>query len=205
MKTWIVLVALAVAMTASAEDKPKPDAIDPEAYKSAMERLREKTVVAQVEEMDRLRNENAALKRRVAELEAMIGNDAIPQTAKRTFTSVRAALATLKLPDAGTPWTGAQAQRAREVAGAALIGATMEMTLPLYSASAAKNGELACVFSGKESVSAVFDGRHTDAVTSWKRGQLVHFRGTISQVDVYQVDAKPMLSVQLADCVPIAK
>jgi hypothetical protein len=213
---WMMLVVIGVGLAALANDKPK-DVVDPEAYRQAMEKLALKTIAptpTQDLDIDALRLENAALRQRISELEAMLGlriKAANPQRQVKTFTTFQDIINTITYPaDPRKEWTDLQRQKAQHDLNLSVIGSFFQATMRLDKATS-DSGGFRCSFSrpgsdGKiETIAGTFDSRYSDLITSWKVGQSISFVGVIKMADVYQSKSAKgglQVSISLSDCVP---
>src|SRR6266478_4234270 len=174
MKLRMLIVLVAGTMVASAEE---PKTIDPDVYRLATEKLASKATsqpAPQDLDIDALRVENAALRQRVSELEAMLGlrvKAASPQRQVKTFTTLQDIINTISYPaDPRKEWTDLQRQKAQHDMNAAVIGSLFQATMRLDKATSASGG-FRCLFSrtgpdGKnESFSGTFDARYSDLIT----------------------------------------
>lgn len=160
-------------------------------------------------ENQRLRDENATLKRRVAELESQLGakagSSAPARANARTFHSFEEAQAAAKVPP--PPWTGLQEKRIQEGVRAALVGQRFEMTLTLNSATPADGGGVTCIFEklgpkANHTLTAKFPPRYADTIATWDIGRQVAIAGTIEEAGVQVYKGVTVLGLSLTDCAP---
>ena len=72
MKSICATVGLLACLSLGATPSTKPNQVDPDAYRAAMERLKEKSSVTSESRVERLERENLELKKMIASLQAQI-------------------------------------------------------------------------------------------------------------------------------------
>lgn len=218
MKWTMIVAVLVVSGFALGEDAPRKEQVDPEAYKAAMEKLKSKSVpvsAAQETDIEVLRAENAAMRQRISELEAILGlraKWAAPQRQSKTFVTFQDMINTIKPPaDPRKEWSAIQEEKAQHDIEASVVGCTFKATMRLEGATHSSKG-FVCSFSRmgaggrREDLGCTFDSRYSDLITSWKVGQSVSLTGTIDRVEIVQNSKAPgglkLVGVSLKDCVP---
>jgi hypothetical protein len=216
MREAVFAVMLALTIGVLADEPAKQSDVDTEAYKAAVEKLKSKSVpapAAQETDIEVLRAENAALRQRISELEAMLGIRAKAGTPRQTknFTTFQDMVNTIKPPaDPHKEWSSLQKEKAQHDISASVVGCTFKASMRLDRASHGAGG-FTCSFSraganGQEWLNCQFDSRYSDLITSWKVGQSIAFTGTISALSIEQDSKAPgglkLHNVRLSDCVP---
>lgn len=214
MKTLVGIVFLVLASLVYGQDKPQANTVDIDAWRAAQERLQAKQV-EKGSEIEQLRAENERLRKRVTELEKILGMSFANTPSRATghvYTSVPEAVAACRFPlDPKANWTELQIQKARDTARAVLVGEKFNGQMILGAANPEK-GFVACQFwregkdGNRERVDAKFDPRYADVLATWRNATAMYsFEGTINDVVLDKDSDRIEMTLVLADCVPGTK